>query len=141
MKMKIKILSKSEINSLVEKLIAISLISETPKIKQIKSFELNDEIEIFSSSNFILVRNQDELFPFLQDSNTISLGVSIPIPSDADIFSSKVCPPSVGFTSVVSPNPFLTCDPFACFSILSKKCFLNILDNFAILVLPVTPLP
>ena len=70
--MKIKFLSKREINSLVERLIAISLISDTSKIKQIKSFELNDEIEIFSSSNFILVRNQDELFPFLQDSDTIS---------------------------------------------------------------------
>ena len=70
--MKIKFLSKREINSLVEKLIAISLIPDALKIKQIKSFELNDEIEIFLSSNFILVRNQDELFPFLQDSDTIS---------------------------------------------------------------------
>ena len=40
-KMKIKFLSKREINSLVEEIINASLISDIPKIKQIKSFELN----------------------------------------------------------------------------------------------------
>ena len=70
--MKIKFLSKREINSLIEELNNISLIPNLPKIKQVKSFELNDNIEILSSSNFILVRNEDSLFPFLQDSDTLS---------------------------------------------------------------------
>ena len=70
--MKIKFLSKREINSLLEELDNISLIPNSPKIKQVKSFELTDDIEILSSSNFILVRNEASLFPFLQDSDTLS---------------------------------------------------------------------
>ena len=70
--MKIKFLSKREINSLLEELDNISLIPNSPKIKQVKSFELTDDIEILSSSNFILVRNEGSLFPFLQDSDTLS---------------------------------------------------------------------
>ena len=70
--MKIKFLSKREINSLIEELNNISLISDLPKIKQVKSFELTDDVEILSSSNFILVRHEDSLFPFLQDSDTLS---------------------------------------------------------------------
>ena len=71
-KMKIKFLSKREINSLVEEIINASLIFDIPKIKQIKSFELNSDTEIFSSATFILVRNQGKLFPFLQDSKTLT---------------------------------------------------------------------
>ena len=70
--MKIKFLSKREINSLTEELNNILLIPDLPKIKQVKSFELTDDTEILSSSNFILVRNEDSLFPFLQDSDTLS---------------------------------------------------------------------
>ena len=70
--MKIKFLSKREINSLIEELNNISLIPDLPKIKQVKSFELTDDVEILSSSNFILVRHEDSLFPFLQDSDTLS---------------------------------------------------------------------
>lgn len=70
--MKIRFLSKREINSLLEELDNISLIPNSPKIKQVKSFELTDDIEILSSSNFILVRNEGSLFPFLQDSDTLS---------------------------------------------------------------------
>ena len=70
--MKIKFLSRREINSLLEELDNISLIPNSPKIKQVKSFELTDDIEILSSSNFILVRNEGSLFPFLQDSDTLS---------------------------------------------------------------------
>tara|TARA_B100000029_G_C17607360_1_gene967919 strand:- start:5040 stop:5531 length:492 start_codon:yes stop_codon:yes gene_type:complete len=70
--MKIKFLSKREINSLLEELNNLSLISTLPKLKQVKSFELNSEIEILSSSNFIIVRNETSLFPFLKDSSTLS---------------------------------------------------------------------
>ena len=70
--MKIKFLSKREINSLLEELNNLSLISTLPKIKQVKSFELNNEIKILSSSNFIIVRHENSLFPFLQDTDTLS---------------------------------------------------------------------
>ncbi len=71
--MKIKFLSKREINSLIEELDNISLIPDLPKIRQVKSFELTDDNEIFSSSNFILVRNEDSLFPFFTLRASVSL--------------------------------------------------------------------
>ena len=70
--MKIKFLSKREINSLLEELNNLSLISTLPKLKQVKSFELTDDDEILSSSNIILVRHEDSILPFLQDSDTLS---------------------------------------------------------------------
>ena len=50
--MKIKFLSKREINSLIEELNNISLIPDLPKIKQVKSFELTDLDPIIIMSKF-----------------------------------------------------------------------------------------
>lgn len=69
--MKIRFLSKREINSLIEELNNYSLIIDCPKIKQIKSFELNNKIEVFHSDYFIIVKAQEHYFPFLKDFKTI----------------------------------------------------------------------
>ena len=68
--MKIRFLSKREINLLIEQLNEFSSFNIDSKIKQVKSIELSEDVQILHSKYFIFIQTEGNLIPFLRN-NTI----------------------------------------------------------------------